>query len=245
MAGQPGSARFQALLESALQEYEKKPGVILADRKDSLAIQELQLCHSIDDITTLLQVKTQAFNDFQQRDRIFKSIRTTVSILTPISVAASVADDVGVVRQTVLKACLAFLTFFLQKLLPHTKAIHSTLGILLTVSSIPNFIHRYLSDVRVNQAANGVITSFDALAEMLESIENFIDRLRIYVETSHSTSALDKTVVKLMVGLISTLALVTRKLEKRRPRESFLSDLLLFSARCSQMGKEFFRGQGY
>jgi len=112
MTDQPGSVRFQALLDSALQEYEKKAGVILADRKDSLAIQELQLCHTIDDVTNLLQVKTQAFNDFQERDRIFKSIRATVSILTPISAVASVADDVSVVRQNVLKACLAFLTFF-------------------------------------------------------------------------------------------------------------------------------------
>ena len=110
---------------------------------------------------------------------------------------------------------------------------------------IPKFIRRYLSDVQVNQAANGVITSFDALAEILESIESFIDRLRIYVEMSHSTPALDKTVVKLMVGLISTLAHVTRKLEKRRSRESFLANMLLYSARCSQMGEEFFRGQGY
>ena len=112
------------------------------------------------------------------------------------------------------------------------------------MSGIPNFIRRYPSDVQVNQAANGVITSFDALAEMLESIESFIDRLRIYVETSHSTPGLDKTVVKLMVGLISTLALVTRKLEKRRSRKSFLANMLLYSARCSQMGKELFRGQG-
>ena len=80
---------------------------------------------------------------------------------------------------------------------------------------------------------------------MLESIESFLDRLRIYVETSHSTPALDKTVVKLMVELISTLALVTRKLERRRSRESFLDDALLFSTRRSQMGKEFFRGNGY
>ena len=86
-------------------------GAILPDRKDSLAIQELQLCQSIDDITTLLQIKAQAFNQFQERDRIFKSIRATVSILTPISAVASVTDDVGVVRQKVLKACLAFLTF--------------------------------------------------------------------------------------------------------------------------------------
>jgi len=105
------------------------------------------------------------------------------------------------------------------------------------VSTIPKFIRRHLSHVQGNQAANGVITSFDALAEMLESIENFITRLSTYVEIPHSTPAFEKTVVKLMVGLISTLALVTRKLEKRRSRESSLANMLLYSARRSQMGK--------
>jgi len=113
MTDQPGSARFQALLECALRDYEKMDGVTLADSDDSLAI-GLQRCHSIDDITTLLQDKTQAFNDFRQRDRIFKSIRATVSILTPISAITSVADDVGLVRQKVLKACHAFLTTFAE-----------------------------------------------------------------------------------------------------------------------------------
>ena len=80
---------------------------------------------------------------------------------------------------------------------------------------------------------------------MLESIEHFVNRLRIYVETSHSMSAVDEIVVKLMVELISTLTLVTRKLKERRLRESFLADMLLYSARCSQTGNEFFRGKGY
>ena len=80
---------------------------------------------------------------------------------------------------------------------------------------------------------------------MLESIEHFINRLRIYAETSHSMPAVDEIVVKLMVELISTLALVSRKLKKRRLRESFLANMLLDSVRRSQMGKEFFRGQGY
>jgi len=31
---QPGSARFQALLEAALQDYEKKAGVTLVDWQD-------------------------------------------------------------------------------------------------------------------------------------------------------------------------------------------------------------------
>jgi len=113
MTDQPGSARFQALLESALQDYEKQAGVTFADWEDSLAIR-LQRCHSIDDITTLLQDKTQAFNDFRQRDRIFNSIKATVSILTPIPALASVADDAGLVRQEVLKACLASLTVFTE-----------------------------------------------------------------------------------------------------------------------------------
>ena len=56
---------------------------------------------------------------------------------------------------------------------------------------------------------------------------------------------IDRIVVKLMVELISTLTLVTRKLkEQRMPRESLLANILLYSARRSQMGKEFFRGQG-
>ena len=125
------------------------------------------------------------------------------------------------------------------------KVIHSTVGILLGVCTIPRFICSHRSDVYVNQAADGVITSCDALAEMLESVERFVNRLRIYVEMSHSMSALDEIVVKLMVELISTLALVTRRLKRRRLRESFLDDTFPYSTRRSQMGEEFFRCQRY
>ena len=128
----------------------------------------------------------------------------------------------------------------LQELFPHTKAINSTLGILLVVCTIPGLIRRYPPDIHVNQAANGVIKSCDALADMLESIQYFISRLRIYAETSHSMPAVDEIVVKLMVELISTLALVTQKLKKRRGRESFLATMLLYSMRHSQIGEEFF-----
>ena len=94
---------------------------------------------------------------------------------------------------------------------------------LLDVCTIPGFICRCPSDVQVNQAVNGVITSYDVLAEMLESMEHLFDRLRIYAEKS--MPAVDAIVVKLIVELITTLALVSRKLEKRRPRESF-ADML-------------------
>jgi len=56
---------------------------------------------------------------------------------------------------------------------------------------------------------------------MLESIEFFVKRLRKYTETSHSMPEVDEVLVKLMAELISTLVLVTGKLNKRRFRESF------------------------
>ena len=105
-------------------------------------------------------------------------------------------------------------------------------------------MHRYPSDVQVYQAANGVITSCDVLAEMLESMQHFVRRLSIYAETS-SMPAVDEVVVELMVELFFTLALVTQKLKKRRSRESFFDNMLLYSAPRSQMDKELFRGQGY
>jgi hypothetical protein len=99
-------------------------------------------------------------------------------------------------------------------------------------------------DVQVNQAANGVISSCDVLADLLESIEHFVDRLIVYTAIS-PTPAIDKIVIDLIVGLISTLALVTRKLNQRRSREFSLADLLPYSAIRSQSGKELFWGQGH
>ena len=100
MTDRPGSARFQALLESAVQAYEKQARTTLAYSGNSLAMQ-LQRCHSVDDIATLMQDQAQSFNDLRQRDRMFKSIKTTVSILSPIYSVASV----GLVRRKVLIAC--------------------------------------------------------------------------------------------------------------------------------------------
>jgi len=83
---------------------------------------------------------------------------------------------------------------------------------------------RYPSDVQVTQAASGVITSYDTLADMLESIEHFVNCLKIYTQTT-PMYAIDEIVVKLMVELITTLVLMTEKLKKRRSRKSLLADV--------------------
>jgi hypothetical protein len=109
MADRSGSTRFQALLESALQAYESKTGVILSQHP--LAVQ-IQRCHSVDDITSLLQGRARAFNDLRERDRMMKAIKTTVLILTPLSATSSLTDYVGLVCQNAPMACLMSLIVF-------------------------------------------------------------------------------------------------------------------------------------
>ena len=66
---------------------------------------------------------------------------------------------------------------------------------------------------------------------MLESIEYFISRLGMYTEMSHSMPAVDEVVVKLIMELVSALALVSRKLRKRRSREPFHPPMCYFAER--------------
>jgi hypothetical protein len=71
-----------------------------------------------------------------------------------------------------------------------------------------------------------VISNCDVLADLLELIERFVHRLKIYTQIS-PTPTIDKILVNLIVGLISTLVVVTQKLMQRRFREFFPTDMLL------------------
>jgi len=136
MARRPESARFQTLSEPALQAYEMKAGVSLAQHP--LAI-KLQNCDSIEGITGLFQDQVWAFRDLQGSDKIMKSVKITVSILSKLSSAASLADAFGPVHQHELVSCFTSLTVFLQTL-PPSKAIQVCLAILLDVCFVPEFI---------------------------------------------------------------------------------------------------------
>ena len=76
------------------------------------------------------------------------------------------------------------------------------------------------------QSAKGRISDCDALVDLLESIEHFLNRLNIYTRIP-PTPAMDEMVVKILVELISTLALVTEEIKQRRSSESVLTNILL------------------
>jgi len=109
MAHQSESARFQAPFEHALRAYEEKAGVSLTQHP--LAI-KLQTCDSVEAIIGLLQDQAQAFRDLQGSDKIMKSLETTVSILSKLPSAASLADAFCLVRQKGLMACPTSLSFY-------------------------------------------------------------------------------------------------------------------------------------
>jgi hypothetical protein len=97
--------------------------------------------------------------------------------------------------------------------------------------------------MQTNQAANGVISSFEALVDLLESIEQFINRLDIYTQIP-LTPAMVETVVKIIVELISILALASKELKQRRSSKRVLAAVIPYSARCSKIRKEASRREG-
>ena len=95
-------------------------------------------------------------------------------------------------------------------------------------------------NIRLHQAANGVINGYDALIDLLESIEHFLKRLDIYTKVP-PTPAMDEIVVKIMVELVSTLALATKELKQGRPSESVSPDVVAYSVRRREIRQKAFR----
>jgi hypothetical protein len=85
--------------------------------------------------------------------------------------------------------------------------------------------------------------SYDAMADLLESIEYFLKRLDIYTQVSHNP-VLDEMVVKITLELLSAVALVTKELKQGKLSESILVDVLPYSMQCRTLWKKTFWREG-
>ena len=95
MTNQLGLSHPQVLFEAALQDYEKKTGVVLA--KHPLA-EKLQNCDSVESVIAVLCEQTQAFSEFQENDKVLKPLKKVVSVLFKLSAIGRFGYDVGLVR---------------------------------------------------------------------------------------------------------------------------------------------------
>ena len=73
------------------------------------------------------------------------------------------------------------------------------------------------------QAVKDTTASYDTLVDLLESMEGFLNRLGIYTKFS-LTPIMAEIIVKVMVELLSTLAVATKQVEQGRSSESILAD---------------------
>jgi hypothetical protein len=110
MGDQSRSTRFRTLFESALQAYENKTGITLANHP--LAVQ-LKSCSSVEAITALLQDQIGASSDSGVNDRIMESIQNTISFLSTLSATTALDWAIDLVCQKALMACSHISDYFL------------------------------------------------------------------------------------------------------------------------------------
>ena len=82
-----------------------------------------------------------------------------------------------------------------------------------------------VSQVSSWQAVKDTTSSYDALVDLLESMEAFLNRLDIYAKFP-PTPIMAEIIVKIMVELLSTLAVATKQVEQGRPSEFTIADKL-------------------
>ena len=91
------------------------------------------------------------------------------------------------------------------------------------------------SDMSVCQAASGVSSSYDALEDLFECIQNFLKRLHVYTEIP-PTDAMTHILVKVMTELLSVLALATKQVKQGR----FSKHSLIYTSRVVEPATEKF-----
>jgi hypothetical protein len=68
--------------------------------------------------------------------------------------------------------------------------------------------------------AKHVRESYNTLVDVFECIENFLSRLKIYTEIEEPTPAMTEMMIKIMVELLSVLALATKQINQGRLSKS-------------------------
>ena len=105
-------------------------------------------------------------------------------------------------------------------------AIHIGLCVLLSVCAL-SVSERDLRDVQAYQAVKGVIDDYNGLVDLFESVEQFLNRLEIYTKVPH-TVAMTEIIVKILVELLSILALTTKQIKQGRTSKSVLDEILFY-----------------
>jgi hypothetical protein len=93
--------------------------------------------------------------------------------------------------------------------------------------SLSFVLSAHLRDIQTYQAVKGVSDDYDTLADLLESVEHFLNRLDIYTKIP-PTVGMTEIIIKILVELLSILALATKQLRQGILSESVLGEILYY-----------------
>jgi hypothetical protein len=206
------SASFQPILDAALADYAKQIGI---DPVKHPIVDQLRSCHSPDDVLKLLENKAKEFKDFRDGNRkLIDCLKPVVKVIHAFSgIIGEAVSFVSRIQHLLLRD---FTSLLLSGSVPtsrgdirwHRYSPHSTY--LLAFSD-----YMASHDIWMLQVASNVSSSYDALVDLFECIGNFLKRLRIYTDLPLTPSMTD-IIVKIMVELLSVLALATKQTKQGR-----------------------------
>ena len=204
---------FETFFNSALEKYAKQTG---KDLRNHTLASEIDGCNSPDSILHIFQGQARAFDEFKRGDtKLFKWLRSIVNVLHALSTNEAIRDSVAHVSPT---RTVIIHSVYLNSV---STGVSAGKGCFLWYrgSSIreylPPCLRLVLRNIRDCQEAKYVRASYDALIDIFECVENFLRRLSIYTEIP-LTPAMTEMVIKIMVELLSVLALATKQINRGR-----------------------------
>ena len=203
---------FQAILNKALADYDEQIGVELD--KHPFA-DELRGRDSPDEVLMLLEDRAKSFKVYRDGNR--KLINWLSPVVQVIHILSSVLGEaVSSIIQMRWSTLLTISPSGHQVPFQPAKAIFVGIDVLFTVC-IPRHSSATYFLICIPQAADGVSSSYDALADLFECIGNFLKRLRIYtnIPLTPSNSMMD-IIVQIMAELLSVFALATKQIKQGR-----------------------------
>ena len=206
------SMSFQPILDAALADYTKQVGIDLATHP---LADSLRSCSSPDDVLKLLEDKANQFKDFRDGNRkLLNWLSPVVHVVHTLSTVLG-ASITLVSRNILVLSIYSFSLILLPGSFRTSKGDFCWRGCSHR-SAYPITFSDYISHhIWILQAASGVSSSYDALVDLFECLGNFLKRLRIYTDLPLTPSTTEIS-LKIMVELLSVLALATKQIKQGR-----------------------------
>jgi hypothetical protein len=202
------------LIIDAFDDYAKQVGEDLT--KNPLA-DALRACDSPTAVLELLQDKAYAFKDYRDGDhKLISWLKPVVQVVQGFSgILGDAISFVSRIRR-----------FFVVSISAHLPLgpVSTSECNLCQCERSPRgtypviFVTIYLPNNWKHQAASGVSSSYDSLVDLFECLGNFLKRLEIYTAIP-VTPMMTEIIVKIMVELLSVLALATKQVKQGRLSE--------------------------